>query len=196
MAVRFDRLNSREILGESHPREITMMLHLAQIQQQSLSAQPELRLLAAQEADNKAWTVLTGEVMLPPDRAQQFHPDQLVLADLSEQNEVLNIQDAKEWVLEIVQRYLATGVAPSFLQQEAARAEQWRQSLTLQSQELDRRALEMEARREQIQELEENLKRERQILEEQREHLNEIEQSLEQEKLEIDSMRREYELDN
>jgi hypothetical protein len=110
MAVRFDRLNSREILGESHPREITMMLHLAQIQQQSLSAQPELRLLAAQEADNKAWTVLTGEVMLPPDRAQQFHPDQLVLADLSEQNEVLNIQDAKEWVLEIVQRYLATGV--------------------------------------------------------------------------------------
>jgi dsDNA-specific endonuclease/ATPase MutS2 len=45
------------------------------------------------------------------------------------------------------------------------RAEQWRQSLTLKSQELGRRALEMEARRDQIQELEENLKQEKEKLE-------------------------------
>jgi hypothetical protein len=171
-----------------------MMLHLAQVQQQSLSAQPELKLLAAKEADD-AWTVLTGEVLLPPDQAQRFSPSQLVLADLSEQKEVLEVQDAKDWIVEIVQRYLAAGITPSFLKQEVERAEQWRQSLTLQSQELDRRALEMEARREQIQELEENLKRERRILDEQREQLNEIEQSLEQEKLHIQALRKEYELD-
>ncbi len=172
-----------------------MMLHLAQVQQQSLSAQPELKLLAAQEASNNAWSVSTGAVLLPPDQAMKFSPSQLVLADLSAQQEVLHIEDAKDWVLDIVQRYLAADITPTFLQQEVERAEQWRQSLTLQSQELDRRALEMEARREQIQELEENLKRERRVLEEQREHLNEIEQTLEQEKQHIAALRHEYQLD-
>jgi len=47
------------------------------------------------------------------------------------------------------------------LQQEVERAEQWRQSLTIQNQDLARRSLELEARREQIQALEESLKRER-----------------------------------
>jgi hypothetical protein len=171
------------------------MMHLAQVQQQTLSAQPELKLLAAQEASD-AWTVLTGEVLLPPDQAQQFSPSQLVLADLSDQREVIHIQDAKDWVVEIVQRYLAEGMTPTFLQQEVERAEQWRQSLTLQSQELDRRALEMEARREQIQELEENLKREWRVLEEQRDHLNAIEQTLAQEKRHMAALRKEYELDS
>jgi hypothetical protein len=154
-----------------------MMLHLAQVKERNLSTQPELRLLAAQDTDD-AWIVLTGEVLLPPEQAAQFSPDQLVLANLSAQNEVLNVKDAKDWVVDIVQRYLADSLPPTFLAQEVERAEQWRQSLTLQSQELDRRALEMEARREQIQELEENLKRERRDLEEQRENLHRIEQSL------------------
>jgi hypothetical protein len=47
------------------------------------------------------------------------------------------------------------------LQQEVERAEEWRQSLTLQNQDLARRTLELEARREQIQALEESLKRNR-----------------------------------
>jgi uncharacterized protein (DUF3084 family) len=51
------------------------------------------------------------------------------------------------------------------LQQESERVEQWRQSLTLQSQEIARRTLELEARREQLQELEEELRREKKKLE-------------------------------
>jgi hypothetical protein len=149
-----------------------MILHLAQIQQHN-SKQPELRLLAAQGSEDD-WTILTGEVLLPPDKGGTFSPSQLVLADISENHEVLAVQDAREWVMDLVQRYLGNGITPAFLEKETERAEQWRQSLTLQSQELDRRALEMEARREQIQELEENLKRERRELELERDRLNAI----------------------
>jgi predicted RNase H-like nuclease (RuvC/YqgF family) len=67
--------------------------------------------------------------------------------------------------LDLVEQYLSAGVTPTFLQEEAERTEQWRQDLTLQSQDLTRRHLEMEARREQIQTLEEDLKREKQQLE-------------------------------
>lgn len=163
------------------------MLHLAQVHQPAPSQPPGLRLLAAQEADD-AWIVLTGEVLLPPDKAAQVKPDQLVLADLSPENEVLQLQDAKDWVLEIIR--MQTGdTAPTLLRDEVERAEQWRQSLTLQSQELDRRALEMEARREQIQELEEKLKEERRDLELQREQLEKLEQALSQEKAQLEALR-------
>jgi small-conductance mechanosensitive channel len=154
-----------------------MMLHLAQVHQQAPSEPPELKLLAAQEGEN-AWTVLTGEVMLPPDQAAKVRPSQLVLADLSPDNEILELQDAKDWVIEIIQQHLGDTTLPTLLKDEVERAEQWRQSLTLQSQELDRRALEMEARREQIQELEENLKQERRSLEIQREQLDQEKQAI------------------
>lgn len=151
------------------------MLHLAQVHQPAPSEPPELKLLAAQ-ADGAAWTVLTGEVLLPPDHAAKVKPAQLVLADLTPEREVIQLQDAKDWVLEILQNLHEP--MPVMLQEEVERAEQWRQSLTLQSQELDRRALEMEARREQIQELEENLKQERRDLEIQREQLDQAKQLL------------------
>jgi hypothetical protein len=168
-----------------------MMLHLAQVQQQERTAQPELKLLAAQEVDD-AWKVLTGEVLLPADKAGQFSPSQLVLADLSETREVLTVKDAKDWVVNVIQHYLSQSQSPKLIQEEVQRAEQWRQSLTLQSQELDRRALEMEARREQIQELEETLKQERRDLEMQREQLLKVEQMLSQEKQQLEELRQAY----
>jgi hypothetical protein len=154
-----------------------MMLHLAQIQHRNLSEQPELLLLAAQGSED-AWTVLTGEVLLPPDQSGQFRPSQLVLADISEDHQVVAVKDAQAWVVDLVQRYLGNGITPAFLEKETERAEQWRQSLTLQSQELDRRALEMEARREQIQELEESLKRERRELELERDRIQALKATL------------------
>jgi hypothetical protein len=154
-----------------------MMLHLAQIQQHNLSEQPELLLLAAQGSED-AWTVLTGEVLLPPDQSGHFRPSQLVLADISDDHQVVAVKDAQSWVVDLVERYLGNGITPAFLEKETERAEQWRQSLTLQSQELDRRALEMEARREQIQELEESLKRERRELELERDRIQALKATL------------------
>lgn len=139
------------------------MLYLAQVQKKGFLGKAGLALLARQRSEN-AWTVVTEEELIPAIEASNFSEGLLVLVELSSSQQVLSIKDAKDWVLDILQKFLVTGITPSFLQQETERAEQWRQSLTLQSQELDRRALELEARREQIQLLEENLKREKKKL--------------------------------
>jgi hypothetical protein len=140
------------------------MLHLAQVTQTDPGGKVKLQLLAQQKAEH-AWAVLTDEdVSLWCDA--DYHAGALVLLELSPTKQVQHISDATGWVLEMMEQYLSFGITPAILQEEVQRAEQWRQSLTLQSQELGRRALEMEARRDQIQELEENLKAEKQKLEE------------------------------
>lgn len=138
------------------------MLHLAQVIQTDPGGKVKLQLLAQQKAEH-AWVVLAPEdCSLWYDA--DYHPGALVLLELSPTKQVQHISDATGWVLEIVGQYLSLGITPAILQEEVQRAEQWRQSLTLQSQELGRRALEVEARRDQIQELEENLKEEKQKL--------------------------------
>ena len=143
------------------------MLHLAQVQKQELSRKLVLRLLAFQEAEY-TWRVIAEENVIPPAEvmrlgasAKALSEGLLVLVELSPAGEIESIQNATNWVLELVQTYLTSGITPAFLQQETERAEQWRQTLTLQNQELSRRSLEVEARREQIQALEESIKREK-----------------------------------
>lgn len=142
------------------------MRHLAQVQKHSLSGKLNLRLLAVQEAEY-TWAILTEEKVIPPAEviktsdAEQLHEGLLVLLELSPTGEIKHIENATSWVLNLIETYLTSGITPAFLQQETERAEQWRQTLTLQTQELARRSLEVEARREQIQALEETLKRER-----------------------------------
>jgi hypothetical protein len=141
------------------------MLHLAQVQKQGLSGKLGLRLLASQEAEY-SW-VLDAQANVIPDLETLLGDRQLiplsegllVLVDLSATGEIESLQNATNWVLEVVRTYLTNGITPAFLQQETDRAEKWRQSLTLQTQDLARRALEVEARREQIQALEESLRR-------------------------------------
>ena len=140
------------------------MLHLAQVQKKGFLGKAELRLLARQKSET-TWALAAEEDVILSAEANAFGEGALVLVELAEDHQVTSLQDATGWVLDLVQKYLIAGLTPALLQQEAERAEQWRQSLTLQSQELGRRTLEVEARREQIQELEENLKREKKELE-------------------------------
>ena len=143
------------------------MLYLAQVQKTEISGEISLQLLACQNSD-QTWAMLFQEtvLMLPPNFAQNvLNEGMLVLADIGENSKILNIQAATNWVLELVEKYLTTGFTPDFLQQEAQKAEGWRQSLTLQSQELSRRLIEVEARREQIQTLEAKLQQEKELLE-------------------------------
>lgn len=135
------------------------MLHLAQVQNKENGGGVELRLLARQHSEN-SWAVINPD-NVPYTNVNSLQEGMLVLIELSDQREVLSVQNAKDWVLDLVQQYLTIGVSPNFLKEEAERAEQWRQKLTLDSQDLTRRHLEMEARREQIQTLEEDLKRQR-----------------------------------
>ncbi|MCY7385345.1 MAG: hypothetical protein LH628_22840 [Microcoleus sp. CAN_BIN18] len=143
------------------------MLYLAQVQKKEILGEISLQLLACQNSD-ETWAMLFQETVLtlPPDFTQNvLNEGMLVLTDIGENSQVLHIQTATNWVLELVQKYLTTGFTPDFLQQEADKAEEWRQSLTLQSQELSRRLIEVEARREQIQNLEAKLQQEKQLLE-------------------------------
>jgi hypothetical protein len=139
------------------------MLYLAQVHKTGFSSQAGLRLLAVQTSET-VWDLITDTEGILAAEVNDYGKDLLVLVELSSTRQVLSIRDATAWVLEFVQKFLAMGITPDFLQQETIRAEQWRQSLTLQSQELDRRALELEARREQIQALEEELKQKKQQL--------------------------------
>ena len=140
------------------------MLHLAQVQQNQISHEPELRILATQESLS-SWVLLTKEKILPSPHSKGLSEGLLVLVETNDQDnqddqqDISSIRSAKNWVLDFVEKYLTLGITPSFLQQEAERVEEWRQELTLQSQDLGRRQWEMEARREQIQALEEEIKR-------------------------------------
>lgn len=141
------------------------MLYLAQVQKKDSEGSATLVLLAGQKSEHM-WVVFPEPEMLDAPEASEFNSGMLVLVELSGSNRTLTeIQDAKDWFLSVIDQFLASGVSPAMLQEEAQRAEQWRQSLTLKSQELGRSALEIEARRDQIQELEENLKREKKQLE-------------------------------
>lgn len=136
------------------------MLYLAQVQKQKLPEQLELRLLAHQQTTYK-WEVDEPEKIVSVTKEISLQEGILVLIELSPKGELLSIQDATSWVLDLVTTYLTSGVTPAFLKAEADRSEQWRQSLTLQNQDLSRRSLEVEARREQIQALEESFKRDK-----------------------------------
>lgn len=136
------------------------MLHLAQVKQKDPAGKLLLQLLAQQKTEY-TWAVLSdGEGHLWVD-TDEYNEGALVLVDLSSSRQVQQIYDATSWILEIIEQFLALGISPAHLREEVQRAEQWRQSLTLQNQELGRRMWEVEARREQIQELEENLKQEK-----------------------------------
>jgi hypothetical protein len=136
------------------------MRYLAQVHKNEFLDQYQLRLLARQEAEH-LWTIIPEEAVILLGKNNTMTENLLVLVELSSTGEIELIEDACDWVLNLVQDYLTNGISPEFLQQEAERAEHWRQSLTLQNQDLARRTLELEARREQIQALDESLKRER-----------------------------------
>jgi len=144
------------------------MLHLAKVIHRDTTGKAKLELLACKHLDN-TWAVLEHRDQLTTSLDMDSDPElgcgALILVEMSHDQQIEKVQDATGWLLSFISDYLSTGITPSFLQQEAERAERWRQSLTLESQELRCRALEVEARREQMQVLEENLRQEKQDLE-------------------------------
>ena len=149
------------------------MQYLAKVQKKAFLGGAELQLLAEQTSDS-TWTLLAAERMVETTRLLAFQEGNLVLVEIDSLNQITSVQDATAWVLGLVEHYLTYGVTPEALEQEIERAERWRQSLTLKSQEVDRRALETAARRDEIQELERSLKQEREELETRWEALQQI----------------------
>ncbi len=160
------------------------MQYLAQIQKKESSDGMELRLIARQYAEY-GWTLMPDQEVIPYDGDRTFGEGVLLLVDLSETRQIVQTTNAKDWLLKVIQTFLVSGITPEFLRNEAEQAEEWRRKLTLASQDLDRRALELEARREQIEQLEESLKREKKQMENLAAQYKEQSQALDLRELEL-----------
>lgn len=140
------------------------MRYLAKVERASFLGNAVLQLLARQ-IDDYLWEQLPREKSVETNMTLGAGNGALVLVQIEEEVfKVTAIEDAVPWVMTLVEQFLSQGITPEFLAKEAERAEQWRQSLTLESQEVERRALETAARRDEIQELERNLKTAREDL--------------------------------
>ena len=140
------------------------MRYLAKVHIKSGPGVHQLQLLAANVAES-VWEPITPCRVISTYKDIPFNEQVLVLVELVDEETVIAVQDATDWVMGFVSEYLTQGLTPTGLKEEVERAEQWRQSLTLQSQEVRRRALETAARRDEIQNLEKRLKVEREMLE-------------------------------
>ena len=153
------------------------MLHLAQVIKNLTSGERELQLLARQQSDYD-WEILSSEVIscnLPEtlgDRA-------LVLINLDENQQVIEVEEAKNWIINIVKNYLNHEIMnPEWVEKEQKKVEKWRQEITAKSLDLTRRQLELETQKEQIQELEASLKKEKDELEIRWKQLEQLEAKL------------------
>ena len=141
------------------------MLNLAQVQKNSTSNDLELQILAYQ-IDDGVWKFDNSTVLHPADTAS-LAEGTLVLLERSSDNRINNIQPAKDWILSLLQKHFKQGqIDHQLVAAEQSKIEQWRQEITVQNLELNRRFLEIETRREQLQELEQSLKKDRQQLQE------------------------------
>ena len=138
------------------------MQYLACVSRQSEPPAFTLKLLAVQTSEFSWRSLSDAEAAEPIEIDPAVLPcdgyGQMVLVNLSGDRGVKEIRDATAWVMATVRDYLQAGVTPEFLRAEKEQAEQWRQSLTLQNQELSRRIMEFEARREELRDAQELLK--------------------------------------
>ncbi|MGL4880233.1 MAG: hypothetical protein ACRC8K_04125 [Waterburya sp.] len=139
------------------------MLYLAQVEINSSSGDIQLQVLARQESEY-VWEVDNSEALLLT-KESSLGAGVLVLVETDQNQQIISVQDAKDWILSILQQHLTkNAINPQFIETEQSKIEKWRQEITAQNLELNRRALEIETRREQLQELEQELKRDREEL--------------------------------
>ena len=133
------------------------MLHLAQVKKNPDSGEMELLLLARQTSHN-LWDTLSDKIIsctIP----MGFGDGVLVLVKLGDNQEIIELKEAKDWVMGLVETYLSHGIiTPEWVEKEQEKVEQWRQEITAKSLDLTRRQLELETQKEQLQELEKKLK--------------------------------------
>ena len=134
------------------------MLYLAEVQKQKSgllgSGKSELKLIACQRNDQN-WSPIPDEMIIA-DEASKLNDRALVLVELSPNRRVRQIQDARRPLVNILQNF-SRQVEKFKLKEEEI--DQWKQSLMIQAQELNRRETEMEFRWEQVQRLEHDSKR-------------------------------------
>ena len=152
------------------------MLYLARVQNEK-EPEAKVQLLANQQAE-ATWTLVSQDEIVAAPLANPFGAGQLVLVTLNGDRKVVDIADAKDWVLKLVKHYLSSGITPEVLQKETEQAEKWRQSLTLQSQEVASNRLQLEARQAQLEIIRADLNEEKENLAKEKANLERALQTL------------------
>ncbi|HYW17985.1 MAG TPA: pilus motility taxis protein HmpF [Nodularia sp. (in: cyanobacteria)] len=165
------------------------MLYLAEVQKQKgglLSGGPktELKLLACQRTDQN-WSTVSEESISAED-ASKLNDGALVLVELNPNRQVQRIQEAGRPLVNILQNFSRQLEKFKLKEDEI---DQWKESLTFQAQEMNRREMDMEARLEQLQQMEEEFQRlesEKQEVETTREQVSQLQTELERNRQELE----------
>ncbi|QSJ15121.1 hypothetical protein JYQ62_25130 [Nostoc sp. UHCC 0702] len=165
------------------------MLYLAEVQKQKGgllggSSKTELKLLACQRTDQN-WSTVSEEVIAAED-ASKLNDGALVLVEMNPNRQVQRIQEAGRPLVNILQNFSRQLEKFKLKEDEI---DQWKQSLTFQAQEMNRREMDMEARLEQLQQMEEEF----QQLESQKQEVDAFREQIEQLQAEIERNRQELE---
>ncbi|MCU0527374.1 MAG: pilus motility taxis protein HmpF [Elainella sp. Prado103] len=142
------------------------MLYLAEVLRKARvigGGRAELKLLACQRAE-LSWSAVSGEEIIAAPDDLTLGAGALVMVELSAAKQVQRYAEAGRQLVSILQNFSRFHEKAKTQEEEI---EQWKQSLTYQSQELNRREMEIEAAQEQLQQIEEDLER----LEKQREEI-------------------------
>jgi chromosome segregation ATPase len=145
------------------------VLYLAEIRKQSKGfiggSKTELKLLACQHND-QTWSAVPGEEVVATEEIQHAGDGALVLVKLSNNRQ---IQGKPELAgIELVRQLQKLSRLLEKTKDQQEEIDQWKQSLSIQSEELTRRQMEMESRLEQIDQMQgefEELERQRQEME-------------------------------
>ncbi|MBH8551869.1 hypothetical protein I8751_05645 [Nostocaceae cyanobacterium CENA357] len=165
------------------------MLYLAEVQKQKGgllggSSKTELKLLACQRTDQN-WSTVSEEV-IAAEEASKLNDGALVLVELNPNRQVQRIQEAGRPLVNILQNFSRQLEKFKLKEDEI---DQWKESLTFQAQEMNRREMDMEARLEQLQQMEDEF----QQLESQKQEVETSREQIEQLQAEIERNRQELE---
>ncbi|WP_017654172.1 pilus motility taxis protein HmpF [Fortiea contorta] len=165
------------------------MLYLAEVQKQKggllgSGAKTELKLLACQRTDQN-WSTVQEEV-ISAEEASKLNDGALVLVEINPNRQVQRIQEAGRPLVNILQNF-SRQLEKFKLKEEEI--DQWKQSLTFQAQELNRREMDMEARLEQLQQMEDDVGRleaQQQEMESSRQEMEKLQQEIERNRQELE----------
>ena len=160
------------------------MLYLAEVKKQTRGFisgyKTELKLLACQHND-QTWSAIPGEDILTYDETNSLGEGALLLVNLSNNRQLQGNPELAG--AEMVRQLQKISRLMERSKKDQEKIEQWKQSLTYQSEILNRQKMEMETRIEQIEQIEaefEYLERKRQELETLKQQLNEQQRHLEE----------------
>ena len=161
-----------------------LVLYLAEVKKQTRGFiggyKTELKLLACQHND-QTWSAIPGEDILIYDETNSLGEGALLLVNLSNNRQLQGNPELAG--AEMVRQLQKISRLMERSKKDQEKIEQWKQSLTYQSEILNRQKMEMETRIEQIEQIEaefDYLERKRQELETLKQQLNEQQRHLEE----------------